>query len=188
MSQTSFDPFFTVNLFIIKLKNKKNSMNAILSMSTLMAKILAIMIPLLLAVAFLKIGMRKVMASMQRRKGPHGIGVFGTVNRVKIIFNEIMRHHRANVGIFLFFSILLLITLLLFDEEVNLIKVSMEIALVNYIASLSLYILTKRYNRLFPLIPTFFNFILSIYIFLRPCSINEDFFVFGVNCGNVGFN
>jgi NADH-quinone oxidoreductase subunit H len=35
-----------------------------------MAKILAITVPLLLAVAFLTLAERKVMASMQRRRGP----------------------------------------------------------------------------------------------------------------------
>ena len=44
---------------------------------SLLSKILAITIPLLLAIAFLTLAERKVMASMQRRKGPNVVGVLG---------------------------------------------------------------------------------------------------------------
>ena len=39
-------------------------------------KIVALVVPLLLAVAFLTLAERKVMASMQRRKGPNVVGIF----------------------------------------------------------------------------------------------------------------
>jgi NADH-ubiquinone oxidoreductase chain 1 len=43
----------------------------------ILAKILGIIIPLLLGVAFLILAKHKVRASMQRRKGPNVLGSFG---------------------------------------------------------------------------------------------------------------
>ena len=40
-------------------------------------KILGIIVPVLVAVVFLTLAERKVMASMQRRKGPNVVGFFG---------------------------------------------------------------------------------------------------------------
>ena len=40
-------------------------------------KILSIVIPLLIAVAFMVLAERKVMASLQRRTGPNTVGMFG---------------------------------------------------------------------------------------------------------------
>jgi hypothetical protein len=70
-----------------------------------------------------------------------------------------------------------------FSFEINLITFYVGIALVNYIASLILYILTKRYNLLFPLILILLNLTLSIEMVTTPSSINGTFFVSGVNCG-----
>ena len=41
---------------------------------SIIAKILGIVVPLLVAVAYLTLAERKVMASMQRRKGPNVVG------------------------------------------------------------------------------------------------------------------
>ena len=44
---------------------------------TNLIQILTIVVPLLVAVAYLTLAERKVMASMQRRKGPNVVGFFG---------------------------------------------------------------------------------------------------------------
>lgn len=77
---------------------------------SIITKILALTVPLLLGVAFLTLAERKVMASMQRRKGPNVVGIFGLFQPIadglKLLVKEPVLPSSANLVIFLFAPIL----------------------------------------------------------------------------------
>lgn len=76
-------------------------------------KILLIIVPLLIAVAFLTLAERKVLGSMQIREGPNTVGVKGILqpiaDGVKLFSKETILPTQANKGIFIIAPILALI-------------------------------------------------------------------------------
>lgn len=80
-------------------------------------KIILIILPLLIAVAYMTLAERKVMAAMQRRKGPNIVGVFGLLqplaDGLKLFVKETVLPSSANLIIFVLAPILTFLLALL---------------------------------------------------------------------------
>ena len=73
-------------------------------------QILGLIVPILISVAFLTLAERKVMAAVQRRKGPNVVGFFGILqplaDGLKLLLKEPILPSQANTFLFLFAPIL----------------------------------------------------------------------------------
>jgi NADH-quinone oxidoreductase subunit H len=67
-------------------------------------------VPLLLGVAYLTLAERKVMASIQRRRGPNVVGIYGLLtplaDGLKLLRKETILPTSSNTGLFMFAPIL----------------------------------------------------------------------------------
>lgn len=76
----------------------------------ILLKSLGIIVPLLISVAYLTLLERKVMASMQQRRGPNVVGFFGLLqpfaDGLKLLIKETILPSSANIGIFILAPIL----------------------------------------------------------------------------------
>lgn len=113
------------------------------------AQVLGIIIPLLLAVAFMTLAERKLMASMQRRIGPNVVGIFGLVqplaDGLKLLIKEPVLPSNANSVIFLLAPVLTFTLSLIswavipFDSSVVLSDLNVGILYLFAISSLGVY-------------------------------------------------
>lgn len=72
---------------------------------TILLKILAIVLPLLISVAYFTLAERKIMGAMQRRKGPNVVGTFGLLQPLadgfKLLIKETVIPSNANTVVFI---------------------------------------------------------------------------------------
>jgi len=91
--------------------------NQFLPFLILLGKILAIILPLIVFVAYLTYAERKIIAAMQMRKGPNVVGPFGLLqpwaDTLKLLMKEVILPTRANKAIFLFAPMLTFILALI---------------------------------------------------------------------------
>jgi len=116
---------------------------------TSLIKILTIAVPLLVAVAYLTLAERKVMGSMQRRKGPNVAGFFGILqplaDGLKLLVKEPVLPSNSNILLFLgapFMTFLLALiswAVIPFDEGVVLSDLNLGIPYIFAISSLGVY-------------------------------------------------
>lgn len=112
-------------------------------------KILIIVIPLLIAVAYFTIAERKIMGSIQRRKGPNVIGFLGLLqplaDGLKLFTKETIFPSNSNIFIFLFAPMLTFILSLIgwsvipFSNQNVLVDLNIGILYLFAISSLSVY-------------------------------------------------
>jgi NADH-ubiquinone oxidoreductase chain 1 len=78
---------------------------------------LLLIVPALLAVAFVTVAERKTMASMQRRVGPNAVGYYGLLqafaDAAKLLFKEYIAPTQANIMLFFLGPMITLIFALL---------------------------------------------------------------------------
>jgi len=71
-------------------------------------QVLLLIIPLLIAVAYFTLAERKIMASMQQRRGPNVVGFFGLLqplaDGLKLLVKETVLPSSANTILFIFGS------------------------------------------------------------------------------------
>jgi NADH-quinone oxidoreductase subunit H len=124
-------------------------MNSISIVLHIILKILIIIIPLLIAVAYFTLAERKIMGSIQRRKGPNVVGFLGLLQALadglKLFVKETILPSSSNLTIFIvapflsFFLSLISWSVIPFSENSLLIDLNFGIIYLFAISSLSVF-------------------------------------------------
>ena len=112
-------------------------------------KFFSLVIPLLIAVAYMTLAERKVMAAIQRRKGPNIVGIFGLfqplADGLKLFIKETILPSSANLVIFVLSPILTFLLALLawcvlpFNEGIVYADINIGVLYILAISSLGVY-------------------------------------------------
>ena len=118
-------------------------------MFLILFKIISMVLPLLIAVAYTTLAERKVMASIQRRKGPDVVGIFGLLqplaDGLKLFVKETILPSRASLSIFILAPILTFLFGLLswciipFGEGLVLVDLNIGVLYLLAVSSLGVY-------------------------------------------------
>ena len=121
----------------------------VLPAAIIVGEIVAIIVPLLLAVAYLTYAERKVIAAMQLRRGPNVVGPFGLLqpiaDGVKLLFKETIVPSGANRVVFMAAPMLTFLLSLVawavipFDDGVVLANINVGMLYLFAISSLGVY-------------------------------------------------
>nr|YP_007890655.1 NADH dehydrogenase subunit 1 [Jakoba bahamiensis]AGH24149.1 NADH dehydrogenase subunit 1 [Jakoba bahamiensis] len=118
----------------------------ILDILVIILKILLVVVPLLVGVAYLTLAERKIIAAIQQRRGPNVVGVFGLLqplaDGLKLLMKETILPTKANTFIFLFAPImtfaLSLITWAVIPFDVGMVLSDINVGLLYLLAISSL--------------------------------------------------
>ena len=122
---------------------------SIIIVINLLLKSLALIVPLLIAVAYLTLLERKVMASMHQRRGPNVVGLFGMLqpfaDGLKLFVKETILPSSANTMIFIlapittFLISLVVWAVIPFDDNVVFVDINVGVLYILAISSLGVY-------------------------------------------------
>lgn len=123
--------------------------NYIWPVAWIVIKIVAIVIPVMLSVAYLTLAERKIIGAMQLRKGPNVVGPFGLLQPIadglKLFLKETIIPSGANRGVFLlapcvtFVLALVAWAVIPFDDDMVLADINVGILYLFAISSLGVY-------------------------------------------------
>ncbi len=124
-------------------------MKTIMDLIIEVAKSFAIMVPLLIGIAYLTLVERKILGSMQLRKGPTTVGIFGLLqpiaDGVKLFTKETILPSHANLGIYIISPVIALTlsfaswAVVPFSEGAVLADINIGMLYIFAISSISVY-------------------------------------------------
>jgi len=118
-------------------------------MFILIIKILAIVLPIILAIAYFTLAERKIMGAIQRRRGPNVVGAYGLLqplaDGLKLVFKETILPSSSDKVIFILAPIITFVLSLMgwavipFNETALLSDINIGILYIFAISSLGVY-------------------------------------------------